>query len=259
MQEIQTLYHSVTGPLIEGLIEQLVFFGTFTTCLVFVRRSLLDPGWARSADCLRNIALLLSVTLFTLYIGLTYEIENFNGLQGTGSDTKRIETIETIIQLDSNSWNRSKILLLTILPIDLIGIILNSALYALLIWNSVNSKNWTGRNFATLRMTINLFSIASAWHLTMATWWIIYTSFSNSLGEIFANTSIAFHLTIAIFDLLVAVSAHKLSKSERKRDLLTTITTGLTIIFFSYFLLLYSIRLWSYCDRFRDVINSNTP
>ena len=239
-------------------MKQLVFFGTFTTCLVFVRRALLDPGWVRSSDFLRNIALLLSVTLFTLYIGLTYEIENFNGLQGTGSDTKRVETIQKIVALDAASWNRSRILLLTIIPIDLIGIVLNSALYALLIWNSGNNNNWTGRNTSTHRLIVNLFSIAAAWHLVMATWWIVYTFFSSSLSDIFANTSIAFHLTFAVFDLVIAALGHKLSKQESVAHHIGRITSTMTIVFFFYFLLLYSLRLWGYCNRFREVIGPTT-
>lgn len=253
MSDIQTLYHSLTGEIVGGLFKHLVFFGFFGCCLALVWRSLLDATWIRSADFFRHLSIVAAITLFTTYIALTYEIENYQSIQTGSSESHRIHSIQSLIALKGAEWDQARLLLLSMLPIDLLGLALNSSLFAIVIWTSANRDNWNGRNITTIRTSMSLLSVAALWHLTMAVWWLVYNGVSGSGQSIFENKSIGFHLIFASVDVISAFIIFKLIKSNfglRRSSVLASLATG---VFCLNFFVLYAVRLWDYSNRFRNI------
>src|SRR5438046_406878 len=120
------LYHSLSARIVSGLIDNLLFAGLFFVSLAMARRWARDEGWAQSADLLRHLLLLFSITLFTLYVSLTYEVESLRGLSPPLSSSQTTELTAGIRDLSPAEQRTSKTQLVVMLPIDIIGITLNS-------------------------------------------------------------------------------------------------------------------------------------
>lgn len=253
MPDIQILYHSLTGEIIGDLFKYLVFFGFFGCCMALVWRSLLDTSWPRSADFFRHFAMMSCITLFTTYIALTYGIENYQSIQTGNSESNRIESIRALMALKGAEWNQARLLLLTMLPIDLLGLALNTSLFAIIIWTASNRENWNGRNITTIRTVMLLFSAAALWHLVTVFWWLTYFGLSGSGGSIFEDQSTRFHLMFATVDVALAFSLFKLLRSTFALRRSSLLANAAACCFCLNFLILYGIRLWDYSNRFRNI------
>ncbi len=146
----EVLYHSLSARVVGGLIDQLLFFGVFAVSLAITRRCILDSDWCQSGDFIRHLLLMFSITVFLLYIDLSYEVENFKGLQYRAAEPQINQISAQLGQLSAQGRQTAKAQLLVMLPIDLVGIALNSSLFAILTIFLLDSKNWTGRNISTV-------------------------------------------------------------------------------------------------------------
>jgi len=224
--------------------------------MALVWRSLLDAPWLRSVDFFRHFAIMACITLFTTYIALSYEIENFQSIRTGNFEFRRIESIRALIVLTGAEWNQAKLLLLTMLPIDLLGLALNTSLFAIIIWTATNRENWNGRNITMIRSVMILFSAAALWHIVTVFWWLTYFGISGSEESIFENKSLRFHLLFATVDVLFAISLFHLQKSTFALRRSSLLANAAAFCFCLNFLILYGVRLWDYSDRFRNILQN---
>jgi hypothetical protein len=247
----QVLYHSLSARVVNGLIDNLLFVGVFIVSLAIARRCTRDAGWSQSGDLLRHLLLLFSVTLFTLYVALTYEVESFRGLTPQVPARQAIEMTSGIGQLSQAEQRTAKMQLLVMLPVDLMGITLNSGLFALNALFLLDRKNWTGRNVSTTREVVFLLVVTVAWHVTMVVWWVLYGCFGSGLAGIGQHSlDIAFHACYAACELVLAALIHRVSKTQLGLKHSGGLAWASVAAFCTIYLSLYVVRLWEYSDRF---------
>jgi len=253
----EVLYHTLTGRIIGSLYEQLLFVGIFAVSLGIVRRSILDEGWFRSFDLLRHLMLLGSVALFTLYMGLSYEIENYKGLQFAITGDKASHVTTLLLQLPEAAQRTAIAQLIMMLPVDLIGVILNSSLFAILAFFSLDQRNWTGRNLSTTRIVMFLLAVMALWHLMSITWWLLYAFFESGFKGFGSYLDdILFHIYYIIIEITSYI-AIRYAIHSRIVDYYSWITsTCAVLIFVSILISLYAIRLWEYSGRFFSMLTN---
>src|SRR6185436_14726781 len=140
------LYHSLSARIVSSLLDNLLFVGPFIVSLAMARRATRDEGWSQSGDLLRHLLLLFCVTLFTLYVALTYEVESFRGLTAQVPARQTVQMMAGLEQLSAAEQRTAKTQLMVMLPVDLIGITVNSGLFALNALFLVDRRHWAGRN-----------------------------------------------------------------------------------------------------------------
>jgi len=247
----EVLYQSLSARIVSGLIDNLLFVGVFVVSLAIARRCTRDVGWSQSGDLLRHLLLLFSVTLFTLYIALTYEVESFKGLTQQVPERQATEMTVEISQLSQAGRQTAKMQLLVMLPVDLIGITLNSGLFALIAMFLLDSRNWTGRNVSILREVVFLLGVTVAWHATMMVWWLLYGSFGSGLVGVGRHSSdIAFHGGYAACELVVAALIYRVSSTRFGLKHSGILAWSSVAAFCAIYLSLYVVRLWEYSSRF---------
>ena len=228
----------------------------FSSPLIITRRSLLDQGWLQSGDLFRHLILLASVALFTLYIGLTYEIENFKGLQHVTSEEKASHITALLNELPKSAQNKAIAQLLILLPIDLVGIALNSSLFALIGICSLDKSGWTGRNLKTTQTTVYLFGITIAWHFTMISWWILYAMFEDGMGSIQSyGSDVLFHITYIVIEIVLLAVNHLLYKRKIGMNRSSLLANHSIASYSAILLSLYIIRLGEYSGRFIKILS----
>jgi hypothetical protein len=242
------LYHSLSARIVSGLIDNLLFVGPFIVSLAIARRATRDEGWSQSGDLLRHLLLLFCVALFTLYVGLTYEVESFRGLTPQAPPRQTIQMTTSIEQLSPAEQRTAKTQLMVMLPVDLIGITLNSALFALSTLFLIDRRHWVGRNVSTIRVVVFLLVVTVAWHVTMIVWWLLYGAFTAGIPQY--SPDMGFHAMYAAIELLVAIVLHRISKTKFGSMHSGSVAWASVATFCLIYLSLYVIRLWEYSDRF---------
>jgi hypothetical protein len=245
------LYHSLSARIVSGLIDNLLFVGPFIVSLAIARRATRDEGWSQSGDLLRHLLLLFCVTLFTLYVALTYEVESFRGLTPQVPPRQTIQMTAGMEQLSTVEQRTAKMQLMVMLPVDLIGITLNSGLFALNALFLIDRRHWAGRNASTTRAVVFLLVITATWHVTMMVWWLLYGSFIGGAAGIpqYAR-DIRFHAVYGTCELIVAAMLHRVSRTRFGALRSGSVAWVSVAAFCAIYLSLYVIRLWEYTDRF---------
>lgn len=247
----EVLYHSLSARVVSNLFDNLVFVGPFIVSLAVARRSIRDEGWGNSGDLLRQLLLLFSITLFTVYVALTYEVESLRGLAPQMTPLRTTEMSAGMGELSQPQQRTAKTQLLVMLPVDLIGITLNSGLFALSAIFLLSPKNWTGPNVSTARQVVFLLVVTVFWHVTMIVWWLLYGFFVSGVAGAGRHLAdVGFHGAYIACELVVAGVIHRASRTQWGLKYSGTVAWAAVASFCAVYLSLYAIRLWEYSNRF---------
>lgn len=238
------LYNTLSSRAIGGLVGLALAMGIASVSFVYIRRAQLDETWSGSGDLWRHLLLLFSITLFVVFIDVAYEIEFYKGERVSQGITEFRANDASAIE--KTFLPRLRLLLL--LPIDLVGIGIISALFGVLLVFGLNRDNWSGPSFTTAREVKYLFVLTIAWHVAMIGWWTVYGLTANDFGSILPDIGV--QLVFAMLESISVVLFSAIGVRKFGRSHGGTVAWIGAIAYSATLILFYSVRLWGYSLKF---------
>lgn len=159
----EQIYTGLVNSPLSSLLEEVVALGIFVVGLSYLRHAMRDPDVLWRSAFFKRALLLGCVVLFVTYIAVAYEVDLFVQRQAG-------ELGSGVTDLPG-----AKRLILTILPIDLLGVGLTAGLFAVLSLDDLRDLLRAGDKEIDLNTQIFfLFLLTGLWHGLMIAWWLVY-------------------------------------------------------------------------------------
>lgn len=228
------IYTKILAPVIQNLYSEMMVIGIFLVSFSYLRSVFLDVRVLRYGYFWRRVFLLLSVMLFSIYIGLSYNVD--------------IEANE--IDNSAESMMSPKAFFLLIAPLELVMVGIEGAMFLILGYDILDHTTKSAK-IEKLRLSNKerektlafLFGATGLWHILCIIWWLFWLGNNR-----FSAFSVCTHATIATVHLISLFIWGYISSSKlyvRRRELCDWIGV---VWYFGIILAVYLIRMGWYAD-----------
>lgn len=170
----QDVYTSLVNSPLTSLLEGVMGLGLFVVGLGYLRHIARDPKILRHSGVWKRALLLGAVVMFVTYITVAYEVD--------------IGPPDEEFMLPVKEVAQAKLLTLMMLPIDLLGVGLMAALFAILSLEDLpDLLKGAGRKIGLYDQIGLLFLVTGAWHVVMVAWWFMFTLHTGGVGSWFES------------------------------------------------------------------------
>lgn len=222
--------------------------GLFVVGLGYIRHTVRKPRVLRHSGFWKRMLLLGCVVLFVTYVTIAYEVD-IEPPNAAESGSVALATV-----------HNAKLLILTILPIDLLGIALTATLFAVLSLEDLPDLfQKLDRKFDLYDQIGLLFLLTGLWHVVMIGWWGVYSVYNGNLGTWFESWrsyqthnlyDVLYHLVYGLGYLSHFYLWKKLSGGSWHRTRRTWVEWWGIAVYAVLVVTVYISRLSSYVDRY---------
>ncbi len=195
------IYSRVIAPLVKALYTEVMVIGMFFVGFGYLRSAISDALVVRRGHFWRRILLFTLVILFSIYIILSYNVDNTNHGQ---------------VNRDATSILPPKAFFMLMAPLELVMVGLSGAMFLILGFEVFPQKGNSKDDFhlqvsqkSKLTLTF-LFGISALWHFCCIIWWFFWLDHDS-----FSLLSVNMQAFITVVHLLSLLVWRRLASSKR--------------------------------------------
>ena len=185
--EPQHVYSSLVAETVRGLLEEVLILGLFIVGVGHAAHAAKAPGYLRSANFRKRLALLAAVMLFVTYMKLTYYVEWTSRVEGALQSAQSVFT--------DTDRHTAALMVILLTPLDLAIVGLLAGMFLVLARDEYLFRKEDKFDYSLVSEVRQLYLLTGGAHLTTAVWWVAFGAFSG--GVIGRWEDLLYHATFA--------------------------------------------------------------